>query len=80
MMIASGLVGLSALDEQVGVIFVLLYLYYSIVSDGYYLVANMSVCGPIPNNSTAHPSRRKRGVLPYIITHERYSSVVFIHY
>ena len=42
MMIASGL-GLSALDEQViGVIFVLLYLYYSIVSDGY-LVANMCV-------------------------------------
>ena len=55
MTIASGL-GLSALDEQlIGVTFVLLYLYYSIVSDGY-LVANMSVCGPIPNNSTAHPS------------------------
>ena len=33
MMIASGLVGLSALDEQViGVIFVLLYLYYRIVA------------------------------------------------
>ena len=53
MMIASGL-GLSALDEQViGVTFVLLYLYYRIVSDWWYLVANMSVCGPIPNNSTA---------------------------
>ena len=67
MMIASGL-GLSALDEQViGVTFVLLYLYYRIVSDWWYLVANMSVCGPIPNNSTAHPSRRKEAFCPILL-------------
>ena len=78
-MIASGLVGLSALDEQViGVIFVLLYLYYRIVSDGYYLVANMSVCGPIPNNSTAHPSTRLVGAKRRFALYY-YTRALYIH-
>ena len=48
------LVGLSLQTAGDRVIFVLLYLYYRIVSDSYYLVANMSVCGPIPNKTAQH--------------------------